>query len=44
MISVGMLYWLSHGIEIKHISLMIYVMSKGKKVEQELITRIRRMD
>ncbi len=44
MISVGMLYRLLYGIEIKHISLMIYVMSNGKKVEQELITRIRRMD
>jgi len=36
MISVGMLDWLLHGIEIKHISLMIYVMSNGKKVEQRI--------
>jgi hypothetical protein len=44
MISLGTLHWLLHGIEIRHISLMLNVMSNGKKVEQELITRIRRMD
>jgi hypothetical protein len=44
MISIDMLYWLLHGIEIKHISLMIDAMSNGEEVEQELITRIRRMD
>jgi hypothetical protein len=36
MISVGTLHWLLHGIEIKHISLMQYVMSNGKKVEQRI--------
>ncbi len=44
MISIDMLHWLLQDIEIKHISLIKDVMSNGKEVEQELITRIRRMD
>jgi hypothetical protein len=44
MISIDMLHWLLHDIEIKLISLIKDVMSNGKEVEQELITRIRRMD
>jgi hypothetical protein len=36
MISVSMLHWLLYGIEIKHISLMIDVMSNGEKVEQRI--------
>jgi hypothetical protein len=44
MISVGMLRWPLYGIEKRHISLIIYVMSNGKKLSKELITRIRRIN
>lgn len=36
MTSVGMLRWPLYGIEKRHISLITYVMSNGKKIEQRI--------
>jgi hypothetical protein len=44
MISVGMLRLPLYGVEKRHISLIIYVMSNGRKLSKGLIAAIRRMD